>query len=172
MCEVETWKEIPGFDGKYSLSSHGRIHNHRFDRDLITNRSTSRTWTQVCLRNGERSINYRLSYLVAEMFLPKPKDRSMRAVVHRDGNRSNNCVDNLAWHTRSFTTMYYKACAHDEVRETRRFRAANTGRVYNSIMDFASEHLFNPMDVYYGLRQDNRHFGAEGRLIYLDSLKL
>lgn len=95
----ELWKDIKGFEGAYQISNKGRV------------RSIPRKGTR---KNEIRSISYtldgyakvrmiykgkdktaRVHRLVAEAFIPNIDGKE--TVNHIDGNKKNNCVDNLEW---------------------------------------------------------------------------
>lgn len=56
--------------------------------------------------NGKSNHTYqrRVHRLVAECFIDNPKD--YREVNHIDGNKHNNCIDNLEWCTRSYNVKH------------------------------------------------------------------
>jgi hypothetical protein len=116
-CEVERWKDVPGWEGFYQASSHGRIRS--VDR-LV--RQESRWGTQCRLmkgkilaqhfsggivkylsvalsRPGVRPKSFLVHRLVAFAFLGRPEPGC--EVCHWDGMPTNNCVDNLRWDSRS-----------------------------------------------------------------------
>ena len=45
--------------------------------------------------------------LVAEKYIPNPDNKTQ--VNHKDGNKLNNCVDNLEWCTKSYNVSYSKS---------------------------------------------------------------
>jgi len=94
----EIWKPIPGYEGRYEVSNLGRV------------RSFVRNYAGVFLKPGKASHGYytvslgsknsrTLHSLVAETFIgPRPAGQE---VLHKDGSRTNNCVENLRYGTRS-----------------------------------------------------------------------
>ena len=95
---VETFKTINGFDGKYSISNHGRVLSCKKVKPKFMRQKFGRMGDAiVVLYNEKRFENYVLS-LIIEQFLPKPKDfSSMAYVKYIDGDRGNNRLENLIW---------------------------------------------------------------------------
>jgi len=60
------------------------------------------------LRPFGKSTTYYIHKLVAEYFLPSPKDGEIY-VIHIDYNKSNNFVSNLSWATREVTFAHQQA---------------------------------------------------------------
>lgn len=96
-----TWKEIKGFEGKYSVSDSGivkRINNT--SNNVLKGGTTKGGYRLVILyKEGHKYAKY-IHRLVAEYFLNKPEE--FNDVKHIDGNKLNNDVSNLEWGKRSY----------------------------------------------------------------------
>jgi hypothetical protein len=104
----QTWKDIEGTDGRYSVSDDGQIRANWSDvprrnlktRVRIEKQKLLRAWVHTTgyLRVSLGRNNYLYVHrLVALAFLDNP-DR-LPQVDHIDGNRLNNHVTNLRWVT-------------------------------------------------------------------------
>lgn len=94
----EMWADIPGYNGKYLISTYGRVlslKRNGIPRDTIISPIHDR-YLYISLRNGERK-KYTVHRLVAMTFLPNPNN--LPQIDHIDGNRYNNHVSNLRWVT-------------------------------------------------------------------------
>lgn len=101
----EIWKDIPNYEGKYQVSNLGRV------KTLISKRYDKRGWSysmkpkimkQCFTTTGYLMVNlehnfHRVHRLVGVAFLSKDVDRTY--INHKDGNRTNNTVENLEWCT-------------------------------------------------------------------------
>lgn len=110
---MEQWEWIVynGHDltGRYMISSYGRVRSverrTRFgqlvpDRILKQRNSSGRGNTfykEVTLSDDGKTFDVEVHRLVATAFLKKPD--GAQCVNHKDGNGSNNSVDNLEWCT-------------------------------------------------------------------------
>ena len=99
---VELWKSVVGFEGVYSISSLGRLR-----RDVTGSNSKAgyiltplvRKSGYCCYtvwRDGKMST-FLVHRLMALAFIPNPDGKPH--INHRDGNPSNNALDNLEWCT-------------------------------------------------------------------------
>lgn len=86
MIEIE---QLP-IDKDYYISKNGEV----FKR--IYGRETSGGYLSAHIRKGK---DYKIHRLVAQTFIPNPDD--LPQVNHIDGNKMNNCVDNLEWCSQS-----------------------------------------------------------------------
>ena len=106
----EIWKDIKGYEGLYQISNLGnvksiRYFNHANNKAYTRNRllKTSKTekgYLRVELYKKGKGKKIRVHRLVAETFLPNLYN--FKEINHKDGNKQNNCVDNLEWCTHSY----------------------------------------------------------------------
>lgn len=111
----EQWRPIKGWEGRYEVSSHGRVRS--LDRMVATNtpargpsfrKAPGKILSPTLNRYGYRSFvlvdsscqkNAQVHICVCEAFHgSRPAGRE---VAHFDGDRTNNRADNLRWATRT-----------------------------------------------------------------------
>ena len=91
-------------DSKYHVDENGNVYGVKGNLLAL----------QVCKKKGYLTV--KISYfndgvkrkkvhrLVAEAYIPNPEN--FPVVNHKDGNKSNNCVDNLEWTTIEYNTWH------------------------------------------------------------------
>lgn len=105
----EVWKPIARYEGQYEVSNLGRVKSldrvqirsngvavceHHIKGQILKPYMTGklpRRYPTVRL-NGK---GYKVHRLVAKAFIPNPDN--LPQINHIDGNKENNCVDNLEW---------------------------------------------------------------------------
>lgn len=101
----EIWKNISGFDD-YMVSNLGRVKSFKQNKETILKGYIRIDgYIVVCfINNNNKSIIKQVHQLVAEAFIPKPdfnpdgsNINGILCVNHKDGNKSNNTVENLEW---------------------------------------------------------------------------
>lgn len=92
----EYWRTIPSFP-VYSASNYGRIRNDGTGR-IMHVFMNPRGYLTLTLRRDSKPIVQSVHRLVAEAFLGGPHPGF--DVNHIDGDKTNNCIENLEWCTR------------------------------------------------------------------------
>lgn len=137
------WKEIPGTDGKYLISTDGEVmaisrrvkfgHVYRCTKTkLLTPRDNGKGYLELEFFGKHHYIHR----LVAEAFIPNPYN--FPCINHKDENKENNSVENLEWCDYSYNTNYgTRTKRAKEKRFGDRFVVINldTGDVYQNPKD-------------------------------------
>lgn len=93
----ERWKQVPGWEGLYSQSTHGRTRNDRTNKVLKPCPNGKYGYLIVGLwRKGRGKIFYAHQLTLLTFVGPCPVGMECR---HKDGNPGNNCISNLQWGT-------------------------------------------------------------------------
>ena len=93
---MEIWRNIEGFNGKYQVSSWGRIRNAETGT-VLKPYQNKKGYFKVGLSFGGKSVKKRVNRIVAMAFIENPDN--LPQVNHKDGNKQNNSVSNLEWVT-------------------------------------------------------------------------
>lgn len=111
----EIWKDIKWYEGQYIVSNLGNVRS--LDRYVNTYHGPRICLGQplkqyighdgylhVALSKRKKHKRIMAHRLVAEAFIPNPDNKPQ--VNHIDGDKQNNCVDNLEWCTASENQLH------------------------------------------------------------------
>lgn len=104
-------KDIPGYEGLYSVDENGNIYSLRNHIILKPNKNWKGYLQYSLCKNGKRQL-FLGHRLVAMTFIPNPN--GLPSINHIDENKENNSVSNLEWCTHSYNKKYstYKLTEH------------------------------------------------------------
>ena len=138
---MEIWKELKGYEGFYEISNYGIIksvsHLVKANKDGGVRYTTPRTlkftngwhdYLSVNLFKNGKGKTFYVHRLVAENFISNPENKPQ--VNHIDGNKHNNCVDNLEWCSDSENLIH--ALNHDLLKNNKPVKCIETGIIYKS----------------------------------------
>ena len=104
----EIWKDIPGYESYYQVSNTGKIKSvPHYTRNninggmrltegrILTPYKMPNGYLQVQLSKNEVREKHYVHRLVASVFIDNTNN--MSDVNHIDGDKENNCTDNLEW---------------------------------------------------------------------------
>ena len=100
----EIWKDIEGYEGLYQVSNMGRVKSlnyHRTGKEgILEGYDNGYGYLQVQLWKDGKDKKCRINRLVAQAFLENPEGYT--DVNHKNEDKTNNCVENLEWCSRSY----------------------------------------------------------------------
>lgn len=95
----ETWKDVIGYEGLYSVSIFGRIRSHLRNRILKQFNAGNRTLQVTLCADGNRN-KISVSQVVAFTYIGYPDKNRKECICHIDKNPKNNTLKNLSIETR------------------------------------------------------------------------
>ena len=90
----EKWLPVPGYEGLYEVSDHGKV---RSRKKVLKEHPMRNGYYNVSLFKDGKYKAYGIHRLVALAFIPNREH--LPQVNHKDGNKKNNAVENLEWCT-------------------------------------------------------------------------
>ena len=101
LCDLphEEWRDLIGYEELYQVSNLGRVKSFHNNGVRILNPSFADYpgyYVVNLTKNGKQQTQY-VHILVAQAFIPNPENKSY--VNHIDGDKLNNCLENLEWTT-------------------------------------------------------------------------
>lgn len=132
----EQWRNVTGdaviFKDDYQVSNLGKVRSFKCGKVTLLKSHDFGGYLCVELKNGDTEKNFKIHRLVAQAFVPNPDNKPF--VNHIDGNKQNNCAENLEWVTHAENCQHaydtglrisgYKrddaALTDEQVRELRR----------------------------------------------------
>ena len=159
----EEWRDIKGYEGRYQISSFGRVkslmnNRGKYREKIIDRRPNKYGYKRVGLYKNGKSKFYSVHRLVALHFLPNPNN--LPQVNHKDENKENNRVDNLEWCDSKYNNNYgtrnkrigeKTSVAHKSNRKNvgsnsvraRKVQCITTGKKFNCIKEAGEYYLLN-----------------------------
>lgn len=157
----EVWKTLvyqnAVFSEKYEVSTFGRIRNNQTGT-ILRLRENRKGYLQVCLSNGRNKKRVvRVHKAVAETFLSKKREKDV--VNHIDGNKQNNCVENLEWCSISENTLHAMRLGLIDPEKNCGERNGNTKLSKEKVEEI--KRLYKPRDRNFGTRGLAKMYGVD-----------
>lgn len=134
---VEEWRDIPGFDGDYQVSSLGRVRSLKRNPEgrILKSHIDRYGYSQITLLVAPNKLKtFTVHKLVALAFIEKLNDKN--EIDHIDMNKQNNAVENLRWCDRNENMKYTVDAGIWKNRSMRVKAVSPDGEVYR----FESQH--------------------------------
>ena len=114
----EVWKDVEGYEGLYKISNKGRVKSLRWNGERIL-KATKNNYMCLTLTIDGKQKHHNVHVLVERAFIPNPENKS--CVNHIDGNKQNNCVENLEWATYSENILHaYRTGLKDPMQNSKK----------------------------------------------------
>lgn len=93
---MEIWKTVDDTNNMIEISNMGRVRSWlRGTPYILKCQKDSKGYLRVRITINRQKMSHKIHRLVAKAFIENPND--LPQVNHKDGDKSNNCVENLEW---------------------------------------------------------------------------
>lgn len=153
----EEWRAVDGFGELYEVSSLGRVRSRaQSPKPKLRALTCVHGYMGVTLKKNKKDCFRLVHRLVAQAFIPNPESKPM--VNHKDGNKTNNCIDNLEWvtghennnHARDVLGHQWSSGRRDKGRPV---RCVETGEVFPTASAAARAYHRETSSISYILRR-------------------
>jgi hypothetical protein len=126
---MEVWKPIVGYEGKYEVSSTGKIKSLNYHRSgkpkVLSPKINKYGYLCVLLYNKGKRKDATIHRLVAMSFINNPK--GLPQINHKNECKQDNRVENLEWCTNIYNANY-------GTRNVRAINNRHTGKVRKNVL--------------------------------------
>ena len=162
----EIWKDIKGYGGLYQISNLGNVKKIKNKKYNISKKEVEEKEINKYISIGKHKLGYKnvkltdkngirknlfLHRIIAEAFVENPNNFNI--INHKDGDKSNNNINNLEWTTQKDNVNHAwknglcenvrKVCAINGKRKSKKIIQKNKNgeviKVWNSTMDIERE---------------------------------
>jgi len=92
----EEWKDVPGYEGLYSISDLGNVKS-TYSNKILKPSIDRYEYCRFSATKNKKQKTLRIHRLVGELFIPNPNN--LPQLNHKDGVKAHNWKDNLEWST-------------------------------------------------------------------------
>jgi len=100
---MEQWKDVPNYENLYQISNFGNARSlDRCSKNKVLLKgkpiklnADKFGYFRFTVTKGNSSKTLRIHRLVGELFIPNPFN--LPQLNHKNGNKEDNCKDNLEW---------------------------------------------------------------------------
>lgn len=133
---AEQWRDIPGFNSWYVVSSMGRVYSRKRHK-MLKQIPSPNGYPRVRLYSepGKGDL-YFVHRLVASQFVPNPEHKPQ--VNHINGIKADNCAANLEWSTHSENQRHRYDVLGKRKTNGRPVICTDTGEAYTTATAAAS----------------------------------
>lgn len=185
---VEEWKDIPGYEGAYQISSLGRVKclervyycgdkcSRRIQEEIIMRPTSVKGYVRLSLSNNGGRKSFLVHRLVAEAFLPIPDSlipligtRRLQ-VNHKDEDLLNNSAENLEWCDASYNVNYGRrnekaALKNRNGKKSKPVLCVETGEIFPSQAEVQRRLGFNQGDICACCKREGTSHGFTWRYV-------
>lgn len=156
------WKDIVGYEGLYRVNRNGEIYSLISDRILkqfLRGSRSDNKYLVVDLHKNKKGKTISVHRIVAEAFIPNPDN--LPCVNHKDGDKYNNCVNNLEWCT--YSENNYHALKNGLKTIPSGSNSKLSKLTYNDVVEIKQCLILG--DSEYGTRPLSRKYGVDHNVI-------